>query len=58
MSLGCTADDGRCAGASSLLPTRRRWYNVRVVRLSASVCIEAPAVEVWTRLARLEDIAL
>ena len=31
---------------------------MRVVRLSASVCIEAQAVEAWTHLVRLEDIAL
>ena len=29
-----------------------------VIRLSGSVCIEAPAVAVWARLARLEDIQL
>jgi len=29
-----------------------------VIRLAGSVCIEAPAREVWARLARLEDIQL
>lgn len=29
-----------------------------MVRLSASVCIDAPAAVVWERLARLEDIGL
>jgi hypothetical protein len=29
-----------------------------VIRLSGSVCIEAPARDVWARLARLEDILL
>lgn len=30
----------------------------QVIRLSESVCIEAPAREVWARLAQLEDIQL
>jgi hypothetical protein len=29
-----------------------------VIRMSASVCIEASADAVWTRLAKLEDIQL
>jgi hypothetical protein len=31
---------------------------VRTIKLVASVCIEAPAEDVWARLARLEDIRL
>ena len=29
-----------------------------MIKLSASVCLEAPAEVVWARLARLEDIQL
>lgn len=29
-----------------------------MIRLPASVCIDAPAEVVWARLAKLEDIAL
>ncbi len=31
---------------------------MRTIRLFASVCVEAPAKDVWARLARLEDIRL
>ena len=29
-----------------------------MIKLSASICIEAPAAIVWARLAKLEDIQL
>jgi Polyketide cyclase / dehydrase and lipid transport len=32
------------------------WYRQPMINLSASVCIEAPASEVWAGLSKLEDI--
>jgi Polyketide cyclase / dehydrase and lipid transport len=45
-------------GVLTALSTNAPCETVRMIRLCASVCIDAPAELVWARLARLEDIRL
>jgi ligand-binding SRPBCC domain-containing protein len=45
-------------GVLTALSTNAPCETVRMIRLCASVCIDAPAEVVWARLASLEDIRL